>query len=69
LSRQGLLARFQWPGDTPIYQQVRDLCGDRKPWFVITTNGDGWANWRCQGGSVSAWVEEELIAELGVVLD
>jgi len=24
----------------------------------ITTNGAGWAEFHCQGGSVSAWVEE-----------
>jgi alpha-amylase len=45
----------------------RDLSGHIHD--AITTNGDGWANWRCQGGSVSVWVEEELIAELGLLLD
>ena len=24
----------------------------------ITTNDHGWAEWRCNGGSVSVWVEE-----------
>jgi alpha-amylase len=31
----------------------------------ITSNGDGWAEWRCNGGSVSVWVEESALAALG----
>ncbi|MEB3105138.1 MAG: hypothetical protein VKN17_05090 [Cyanobacteriota bacterium] len=27
---------------------------------------DGWAEWRCPGGSVSVWVEEAALGELGV---
>ena len=42
----------------------RDLTGHiREP---ITTNGDGWAEWRCPGGSVSVWVEEAALAEMGI---
>ena len=42
----------------------RDLTGHiREP---ITTNGDGWAEWRCPGGSVSVWVEEEALGEMGI---
>lgn len=33
----------------------------------ITTNDDGWAEFRCNGGSVSVWVEEHPI--LGPLLD
>jgi alpha-amylase len=44
----------------------RDLTGHiREP---ITSNADGWAEWRCPGGSVSVWVEEEAIGEMGVDL-
>ncbi|KEF42183.1 MAG: cytochrome C oxidase subunit II [Cyanobium sp. CACIAM 14] len=44
----------------------RDLTGHiREP---ITTNGDGWAEWRCPGGSVSVWVEEAVLPEMGVTL-
>jgi len=35
----------------------------------ITTNGDGWACWRCPAGSVSVWVEQELVIEQGLTLD
>ena len=35
----------------------------------ITTNAAGWAEWRCLGGSVSVWVEQELFMERGMVLD
>jgi alpha-amylase len=42
----------------------RDLTGHiREP---ITTNGDGWAEWRCPGGSVSVWVEEDALPEMGL---
>jgi alpha-amylase len=42
----------------------RDLTGHiREP---ITSNADGWAEWRCPGGSVSVWVEEEALGEMGV---
>jgi hypothetical protein len=34
----------------------------------ITTHADGWAKWRCPGGSVSLWVEEAALPERGVVL-
>lgn len=44
----------------------RDLTGHiREP---ISSNADGWAEWRCPGGSVSVWVEEEALAEMGVQL-
>jgi alpha-amylase len=44
----------------------RDLTGHiREP---ITTNGDGWAEWHCPGGSVSVWVEEAALPEMGVNL-
>lgn len=32
----------------------------------ITTNGDGWAEWRCPAGSVSVWVEEAALAEIDI---
>lgn len=32
----------------------------------ITTNGDGWAEWRCPAGSVSVWVEEAALAEMDI---
>jgi alpha-amylase len=31
----------------------------------ITTNEHGWAEWRCNGGSVSVWVEQEALARMG----
>jgi alpha-amylase len=44
-----------------------DLTGQiREP---ITTNGDGWARWLCPAGSVSVWVEQELVNEQGLELD
>jgi alpha-amylase len=45
----------------------RDLSGHLQA--AITTNADGWAQWRCLGGSVSVWVEQELVTELGLLLD
>jgi alpha-amylase len=37
----------------------RDLTSHiREP---ITTNGDGWVEWGCPGGSVSVWVEESAL--------
>ncbi len=42
----------------------RDLTGHIPD--TITTNGDGWAEWRCPGGSVSVWVEEALLGELAI---
>jgi alpha-amylase len=42
----------------------RDLTGHIRE--AITTNGDGWAEWRCPGGSVSVWIEEAALAEMGV---
>jgi alpha-amylase len=42
----------------------RDLTGHIRE--TITTNGDGWAEWRCPGGSVSVWVEEAALPEMGV---
>ena len=42
----------------------RDLTGHiRQP---ISTNADGWAEWRCPAGSVSVWVEEQALTELGI---
>jgi alpha-amylase len=41
----------------------RDLTGGISE--PITSNGDGWAEWRCNGGSVSVWVEESALAALG----
>jgi alpha-amylase len=41
--------------------RFRDLLNqDHEP---ITTNEDGWAEWRCGGGSVSVWVEEAALLE------
>jgi alpha-amylase len=42
----------------------RDLTGHIRE--AITTNADGWAEWRCLGDSVSVWVEQEALAELGI---
>ena len=44
----------------------RDLTGHIQA--PITTNGDGWAEWHCPGGSVSVWVEEASLAAMGVTL-
>lgn len=44
--------------------RFRDLTGHvREP---LVSNGDGWAEWRCPAGSVSVWVEEEALAEMGI---
>lgn len=32
----------------------------------ITTNGDGWVEWGCPGGSVSVWVEESALVEMTI---
>ena len=42
----------------------RDLTGHIRE--AITTNADGWAEWRCPGGSVSVWVEQQALAELEI---
>ena len=42
----------------------RDLTGHIRE--AISTNAAGWAEWRCPGGSVSVWVEQEAPAELGI---
>ena len=60
-------AGWKWMEVGKAHTVFRDLSGHIQD--AITTNGDGWANWRCLGGSVSVWVEQELITELGVVLD
>ena len=60
-------AGWTWMEVGKAHTVFRDLSGHIQG--AITTNGDGWANWRCLGGSVSVWVEQELITELGVVLD
>jgi alpha-amylase len=44
----------------------RDLTGRIQA--SITTNADGWAEWLCPGGSVSVWVKEAALAEMGVTL-
>ena len=48
------------------HTRFRDLTGHLPQ--VITTNGDGWAEWACPAGSVSVWVEEALLPALGVDL-
>ena len=60
-------AGWKWMEVGKAHTVFRDLSGHIQG--AITTNGDGWANWRCLGGSVSVWVEQELITELGVGLD
>ena len=60
-------AGWKWMEVGKAHTVFRDLSGHIRD--AITTNADGWANWRCLGGSVSVWVEQELITELGVVLD
>ncbi|MFM7267724.1 MAG: alpha-amylase [Cyanobium sp.] len=44
----------------------RDLTGHISE--PIITNADGWANWLCPAGSLSVWVEEAALPELGVTL-
>jgi alpha-amylase len=59
-------AGSKWMEVGKTHTAFRDLTGHiREP---ITTNGDGWAEWRCLGGSVSVWVEEALLPEMGVEL-
>ena len=36
--------------------QFRDITGHVS--HMVTTNGDGWGEFHCNGGSVSVWVEE-----------
>ncbi|HMU82776.1 MAG TPA: alpha-amylase [Leptospiraceae bacterium] len=36
--------------------QFRDITGHVS--HIVTTNGDGWGEFHCNGGSVSVWVEE-----------
>lgn len=59
-------AGSKWMEVGKTHTTFRDLTGHiREP---ITTNGDGWAEWRCPGGSVSVWVEEAVLPEMGVEL-
>lgn len=48
------------------HSTFRDLTGHIRE--SITTNADGWAEWRCPGGSVSVWVEEAALPEMGIDL-
>ena len=59
-------AGSKWMEVGKTHTTFRDLTGHIRE--SITTNGDGWAEWRCLGGSVSVWVEEALLPELGVEL-
>ncbi len=59
-------AGSKWMEVGKPHTSFRDLTGHlREP---ISTNGDGWAEWRCPAGSVSVWVEEGALAEMGVDL-
>lgn len=40
LARQGLLARYRWRADSPIYMQTKDILAG-KDYFIITSNADG----------------------------
>lgn len=59
-------AGSKWMEVGKPHTTFRDLTGHIRE--AITTNGDGWAEWRCPGGSVSVWVEEGVLPEMGVVL-
>lgn len=59
-------AGSKWMEVGKQHTAFRDLTGHIRE--TITTNGDGWAEWRCPGGSVSVWVEEASLAEMGVEL-
>jgi len=60
-------AGWKWMDVGKAHTVFRDLSGHLQG--AITTNADGWAQWRCLGGSVSVWVEQELVTQLGLVLD
>jgi len=59
-------AGSKWMEVGKPHTAFRDLTGHLLD--TITTNGDGWAEWRCPGGSLSVWVEEGALPEMGVVL-
>ena len=59
-------AGSKWMEVGKPHTAFRDLTGHLLD--TITTNGDGWAEWRCPGGSFSVWVEEGALPEMGVVL-
>jgi alpha-amylase len=59
-------AGHKWMEVGKRHTSFRDLTGHIEA--PITTNGDGWAEWHCPGGSVSVWVEEAALAEMGVTL-
>ena len=60
-------AGWKWMDVGKAHTVFRDLSGHLQA--AITTNADGWAQWHCLGGSVSVWVEQELVMELGLLLD
>ncbi len=49
-------AGSKWMEVGKPHTRFRDLTGHHPA--VISTNAHGWAEWHCQGGSVSVWVEE-----------
>jgi len=57
-------AGHKWMEVGKRHTSYRDLTGHIRE--AITTNADGWAEWRCPGGSVSVWVEEEALVEQGL---
>jgi alpha-amylase len=59
-------AGSKWMEVGKPHTTFRDLTGHIRE--AITTNGDGWAEWRCPGGSVSVWVEAAALPEMGVAL-
>jgi alpha-amylase len=57
-------AGTKWMEVGKPHTAFRDLTGHIRD--TITTNDAGWAEWRCPGGSVSVWVEEAALPELGL---
>jgi alpha-amylase len=59
-------AGHKWREAGKRHTSFRDLTGHiRTP---ITSNGGGWAEGHCPGGSVSVWVKADALAEMGVTL-
>ncbi|AFY28639.1 alpha-amylase [Cyanobium gracile] len=59
-------AGHKWMEVGKRHTTFRDLTGHIQT--PITTNGDGWAEWHCPGGSVSVWVEADALTAMGVTL-
>ncbi len=55
-------AGSKWMDVARPHTRFRDLTGQIPE--TVTSNADGWAEFRCGGGSVSVWVEEAGIAAI-----